>query len=165
MFSLIKKLFKSAPKETVQDRVDDTTKTMVGEPVISFVRCLKATPKRFKLKIHSRYEAESSGKWPEIYPWMIDKLELHTGFCSLLDKKDGSVYYAIVHRGQFYSVKGLKFSLNGWESKYICEAFRDWRKPVIIRRDRINQAYWERERLVKDIVEKQERLKLMEKFV
>ena len=165
MLKLIKKLFTKTPKETVQDRIDATNKIMVGEPVISFVRCLQATPKRFKLKVHTYSQVVESGEWPEIYPWMRDKLDIHTGYVSLTDKKDDSKYYAIIHKGRLYSVKGLNFPLNGWESEYICKSFHEYRLDAMKRKQRIDQSHWERVREADDIIEKQERLKLMEKFV
>lgn len=136
---------------------------MVGEPVISFVRCLNNNPKRFKLSFHNYSYAKESGLWGEIYDWM-SKDSSYTGYAKLLDRQNGDVYYGIVHRGRLYSVKGLKFSLNGWELSYIMQAFMKFRVKSKERKERILLEQFTRQRRVKEDEDKLERLKLMEKF-
>ena len=136
---------------------------MVGEPVISFVKCLNNNPKRFKLSFHSHVYATETGLWGEIYHWM-SKENSYTGYAKLLDRQNGDEYYGIVHRGRLYSVKGLKFSLNGWELSYIMQAFMKFRVKSKERKERILLEQFTRQRRVKEDEDKLERLKLMEKF-
>ncbi len=143
------------PKETIDP--------MVGEPVISFVKCLNNNPKRFKLSFQSHAYATETGLWGEIYHWM-SKENSYTGYAKLLDRQNGDEYYGIVHRGRLYSVKGLKFSLNGWELSHIMQAFMKFRVKSKERKERILLEQFTRQRRVKEDEDKLERLKLMEKF-
>jgi len=136
---------------------------MVGDPVISFVKCLNNNPKRFKLSFHKYAYAVETGFWGEIYDWM-SKDNSYTGYAKLLDRQNGDEYYGIVHRGKLYSVKGLKFSLNGWELSYIMQAFMKFRLRSKERKERILLEQFTRQRRVKEDEDKLERLKLMEKF-
>lgn len=136
---------------------------MVGEPVISFVKCLNNNPKRFKLSFHSHSYATESGLWGEIYDWM-SKDNSYTGYAKLLDKHNGDEYYGVVHKGELYRVTGLSFSLNIMELRYIKKAFDSFRSEARKRKVRIRERatkLWYEE---KDKAEKIERLKLMEKF-
>lgn len=162
MIKFLKSLFKSSPKETVESRIQQTTKSMIEEPVISFVKCLQTNPKRFKLKFHNR-EANDTGKWGELYGWM-DQIGEHIGLASLTDKKDGSVYFGVVTKGSLYRVEGLNFSLNGWELKYLYEAFFEFRAASRKRKQNIENAKLRNWRKQKDIEEKTARMELMEKF-
>jgi hypothetical protein len=136
---------------------------MVGEPVISFVKCLKSDPKRFKLTYHTQAYAKESGFWGEIYHWMC-KDSTYTGYVKLLDRKEGDEYYGVVHKGGLYSVRGLKFNLNGWEGTYIMKAFQSFRKKAIDRKNAMISSKMKQYRLQEDHKEKLEREKLMEKF-
>lgn len=157
-------LFGDIGSNKQHDVVVITTPRMVGEPVLSFVKCLKATPNRFKLKCHSYKEATDSANWPTVYHWMA-KDGTHTGFASLTDRKDGSTYYAIIHKGRLYSINGLNFDLNGWEMNFISDAFiYEFRKKARNRKEKMLQTYWEKYRMQKDQSDKAERLKLAEKF-
>lgn len=136
---------------------------MVGEPVISFVKCLNNNPKRFKLSFHSYAYAVETGLWGEIYHWM-SKDNSYTGFAKLRDRQKGDVYYGIVHKGELYSITGISFSLNHWEKRYIKKAFDGFRSKATERKSKMRERaikLWYEE---KDKAEKIERLKLMEKF-
>lgn len=161
MISTIKSWF--AVKTTPVNIEKDVDVSMVGEPVISFVRCLKSTPKRFKLRVHSRGHVDSFDLWPARYSWM-HKHDGTTGYYSLEDRNDGSMYYTILHKGSIYSVSGIQFSLNAWEMRYIRDAFFKFRKKAVDRKEKIEQAAWDRYWKVKNEVEKIERTTLMEKF-
>ena len=154
----LKNLFgkKDLPKAVCVQPSPDTT--MVGEPVLSFVKCLQNNPKRFKLKVRPRAEAAEFGG---LFSWMtLDT----TGFYSLTDKFDGSVYRGVFHKGTIYRVEGLKFSLNGWELNYLTKAFFNFRMPAKKRQQRINQSACERWYAVKNAEENKERQLMMEKF-
>lgn len=136
---------------------------MVGEPVISFVKCLNNNPKRFKLSFHAYAYVKESGLWGEIYDWM-SKDSSYTGYAKLLDKHNGDVYYGVIHQGRLYSVKGVNFSLNGWELLYIMQAFMNFRRKSKERKERMLLEQFTRQRRIKEDEDKRERLKLMEKF-
>lgn len=165
MFKTIKSWFKVQPLVTAarQSAQQDVTDRMVGEPVLSFVKCLKANPKRFKLKSHSRKHVDSTDLWPVRYHWMDDQMSI--GYWSLEDRKDGSMYYAIQHKGRIYSIKGLNFSLNAWETKHICDAFFKFRLPARERLNKMSERKWEEYRKKEAVKESLERLLLKEKFV
>ena len=152
----------SQPKRAVRNP-EDKDLHMVGEPVISFVKCLKADPKRFKLTYHTQAYAKESGLWGEIYHWMC-KDSTYTGYVKLVDRREGDEYYGVVHKGGLYSVRGLKFNLNGWEGTYIMKAFRSFRKKAIDRKDAMVSRKMEQYRLQEEYKDQLERKKLMEKF-
>lgn len=137
---------------------------MVGEPVISFVKCLKSDPKRFKLTYHTQAYAKESGLWGEIYDWM-SKDSTYTGYVKLLDHKEGDEYYGVVHKGGLYCVQGLNFNLNGWEQTYIMKAFMKLREKAKQRKERIMVNAARRRQFERDYKDQIERKKLMEKFV
>lgn len=160
MFKTIKSWFKVQPLVAVQQQ--ESIDPMVGEPVLSFVKCLQKNPKRFKLKIHSRLHVDSTDNWPVRYHWMNS--DGFTGYYSLQDRKDGAIYYAIVHKGSIYSVSGLKFSLNGWEMRYIRDAFIDFRKASLQRKAEMENRIWDVLRTKALVKESMERMLLKEKF-
>lgn len=159
MFKTIKSWFKVQPLVAVQQQ--EAVDRMVGEPVLSFVKCLKKNPKRFKLKAHSRKHVDSTDFWPIRYHWMG---AAHTWYWSLEDRKDGSMYYAITHNGKIYSIKGLNFSLNGWETTYILEAFLTFRMAARERLAKISERKWDERRKKEAVKESMERMLLKEKF-
>lgn len=160
MFKTIKSWFKVQPLVVAAQQ--DTADRMVGEPVLSFVKCLNTNPKRFRLKSHSRSHVDSTNLWPERYKWMDD--QMHTGYWSLEDRKDGSMYYAIQHNGKIYSIKGLNFSLNGWETAYLCKALFKFRLPARQRLNEMSERKWEIYRKKEAVKESLERMILKEKF-
>lgn len=161
MFKTIRSWFKVQPLVAATQK-DEATDRMVGEPVLSFVKCLKKNPKRFKLKAHSRKHVDSIGFWPIRYHWMDD--QMFTGYWSLEDRKDGSMYYAIQHKGKIYSINGLNFSLNGWETAYLIKAFFNFRQPARERLNKISERKWEVYRKKEAVKEAMERMLLKEKF-
>lgn len=161
MIKTIKSWFNIHP--LVKANQQPIVNNMVGEPVLSFVKCLQADPKRFKLKVHSRKYVDSTDNWPIRYHWMGD--QTFTGYWSLEDRKDGSMYYAIQHKGEIYSINGLNFSLNGWETKYISEAFFNFRLPARQRLNQMSERKWEVYRKKEAVKESMERMLLKEKFV
>lgn len=162
MFKTIKGWFKVQPLVVAKQQKTQVVDPMVGEPVLSFVKCLKKNPKRFKLKVHSRQHVDSTDNWPIRYHWMAS--DGFTGFLSLQDRKDNSMYYAIVHKGSLYSVNGLNFSLNGWELKYIYKAFFTFRQESRKRKEKMEQRVWDERRKKEAIKESMERMLLKEKF-
>lgn len=137
---------------------------MVGEPVISFVKCLKNDPKRFKLTYHTQDYAVESGLWGEIYGWM-SKDSSYTGYAKLLDRREGDEYYVIIHKGRIYRVEGIKFSLNGWELVYLMKSFMKFREKARQRKESILMNVCKSRRLQEQYKDQLERKKLMEKFI
>ena len=142
---------------------EDTEARMVGEPVLSFVKCLKSNPKRFKVSTYSEMYAENSGKWPPIYTWMRNRWG-YTGYYKLVDRKQGDEYYAIIHKGKLYSCTGLNFCLNAWERRYIMKAFHGFRQKAEDRKLGMVRRKLDKMREDQENIEKLEREKLMEKF-
>lgn len=161
MFKTIKSWFKVQPLVAVQQQED--IDRMVGEPVLSFVKCLKKNPKRFKLNLHSRQHVDSTDNWPIRYHWMSS--DGFTGYYSLQDRIDGSMYYAILHKGSIYSINGINFSLNGWEMKYIGKAFFTFRQDSRKRKEKMEECVWDGIRKKEAVKESMERMLLKDKFV
>lgn len=152
----------SQPKRVVKNP-EDKELEMVEEPVISFVKCLKSDPKRFKVSTYSEMYAENSGKWPPIYTWMRNRWG-HTGYYKLTDRKEGDEYYAIIYKGEIYSVSGLEFSLNAWERRYIMKSFYGFRQKAKDRKLEMVRRKMDKMQEEQESIEKLERAKLMEKF-
>lgn len=155
MWTSFKKWALAPEKDSIMELAPKTKyDSMVGEPVISFLESLEREPKRYKLE--SLSECEYTG---DVYHWMNE-----SGLHKLTDTKHGTEYPAYIHGKVLYSVSGLPFDLNHWELKAIYTAFVELRRPARIRRERIREAAYQRERDKQVKKELEDRLQYAQRF-
>lgn len=128
--------------EPVQQEQKAREEEMIEEPVKTFLQSLKQDRKRYKLQ---RVLKLSNGKYPDFtcYHWMKG-----AGFWELTDTKTGNTFAAYVHEeGRVYEVYSLPFRLNHWELKALWDAFNgNHREKAKVRKGRIRDSRWKRER-------------------
>lgn len=150
--------------ELVEEPAYDTSNygRMIGEPVRSFLECVKANPSRFVIR-------DCFVPPVEPYGWMSI-----VNFIELWDKKTGDIYQAYLcydGRGNphpsgkhLYEVYSLPFKLNAWELDAIYRALYKSRDKAKARKARMEVSKARRVQAAIEAADKAARVEFAKRF-
>lgn len=106
---------KNEPIQKHHKREEKKVDSLVQEPILAFVRTVKANPSRFRCRASTIVD-----EYLVKYPWTDTHYSRHF---TVKDRKEGFEFQAIYvpSMDKLYDVLGTGFSLNHWELKYLHE--------------------------------------------